>query len=200
MRGVGPVLAGDVFGLPVPDEGPIFAAALAVHVACGLTAVVAGALAASAPKRPGRHPRAGRTYLWALGGIFVTAAVLAAFRWAQDAHLLAIATVAVRLAAYGWRARRRRRPGWPPRHAIGLGGSYVALFTGFYVDNGPFLPVWNRLPHWSYWVLPTVVGAPLIWRALRRFRRRAMGTAAGSIRRPSAAAGGTLAGGADVDK
>jgi hypothetical protein len=86
--------------------------------------------------------------------------------------LLAIATVAVLLAAFGWRARRLHRPGWPPRHAIGLGGSYIALFTGFYVDNGPFLPVWNRLPHGSYWVIPTAVGVPLIWLALHRFHRR----------------------------
>lgn len=170
------MLAGDVFGLPIPDAGPVFAAALAVHVVSGLTAVVAGALAASARKRPGRHPRAGRVYLWALGGVFATAAVMAAFRWEHDAHLLAIATVAAGLAAYGWRARRRHRPGWPPRHAIGLGGSYIALFTGFYVDNGPFLPLWNQLPHWTYWVLPAAVGVPLIWRALHRFNRPARRT------------------------
>lgn len=162
--------AGDVFGLPIPDVGPVFATALAVHVVSGLIAVVSGALAATARKRPGRHPRAGRAYLWALGAIFVTAAVMAAIRWRQDAHLLAIATVAVLFAGYGWRARRRHRPGWPLRHAIGVGGSYIALFTGFYVDNGPFLPLWNRLPHWMYWVVPTVIGVPLIWRAVHRFQ------------------------------
>ncbi|GII26430.1 hypothetical protein [Planosporangium mesophilum] len=51
-----------------------------------------------------------------------------------------------------------------------MGGSYAALLTGFYVDNGPQLPVWDRLPHLTYWLLPTAVGAPLIRRALRRFR------------------------------
>jgi hypothetical protein len=50
-----------------------------------------------------------------------------------------------------------------------MGGSYIALFTGFYVDNGPFLPLWNRLPHLAYWLLPSLIGLPLIWRALRRF-------------------------------
>lgn len=41
--------------------------------------------------------------------------------------------------------------------------------TGFYVDNGPQLPIWNRLPHLTYWLLPAAVGAPLIWLALHRF-------------------------------
>jgi hypothetical protein len=161
----------EILGLPIPDAGPVFAVALVVHVACGLTAVVAGALAATAKKRPGRHPRAGRVYLWALGGVFATAAVMAAIRWREDAHLLAIAVVAFGLSLYGYRARRRQRPGWFVRHGIGMGGSYIALLTGFYVDNGRFLPVWDRLPTVAYWTLPAIVGTPLIWRAVRRASR-----------------------------
>ena len=71
------MLAGDFLGLPIPDAGPIFAAALLIHILSGVTAVISGALAATAKKRPGRHPRAGRIYLWALGGVFVTATVMA---------------------------------------------------------------------------------------------------------------------------
>lgn len=159
----------EILGLPIPDAGPVFAVALALHVACGLTAVVGGALAATAKKRAGRHPRAGRVYLWALGGIFGTAAVMAAIRWREDAHLFAIAVVALGLGLYGYRARRLQRPRWYVRHGIGMGGSYIALLTGFYVDNGHFLPIWDRLPTVAYWTLPALVGAPLIWRAMRRF-------------------------------
>jgi hypothetical protein len=165
------ILTGDIFGLPIPDAGPLFAIALAVHILSGLAAVIAGALAATARKRPGRHPGAGRVYLWALGGIFVTATVMAIIRWREDAHLFAIAVIAFALGLYGYRARRRRRPGWPPHHGIGMGGSYIALLTGFYVDNGAFLPLWDRLPHITYWLLPSLVGIPLIWLALHRFRR-----------------------------
>src|SRR5215218_10235133 len=125
------MLAGEVLGLPIPDAGPIFAAALAAHVACGLTAVIAGALAATAKKRPGRHPRAGRVYLWAMAGIFTTATIMATIRWHQDAHLFAIAVVAFGLGLYGSRARRLRRARWPLHHAIGMGASYIALLTGF---------------------------------------------------------------------
>lgn len=166
------MLSGDLLGLPIPDAGPVFAAALAGHIAAGLTAVVSGALAATAPKRPHRHPRTGRVYLWALGGVAATATVMAAIRWRQDAHLFVIAVVAAGLGWSGYRARRRHRRGWPVRHAIGMGGSYIALLTGFYVDNGPFLPLWNRLPDLAFWVLPSAVGAPLIWLSIHRFTRR----------------------------
>jgi hypothetical protein len=50
------MLATSIFGLPTPDAGPVFATALTVHIAAGLTAVAAGALAATAHKQPGRHP------------------------------------------------------------------------------------------------------------------------------------------------
>jgi hypothetical protein len=169
------MLTGAIFGLPIPDEGPVFTTALAIHITSGLTAVIAGAVAASARKRPGRHPRAGHIYLWALGGIFTTATVMAAIRWREDARLFAIAVIAFGLGLYGYRARRRHRPGWPPHHAIGMGSSYIALLTGFYVDNGPFLPLWERLPHLTYWVLPSLIGIPLILLALRRFHRRERG-------------------------
>src|SRR2546423_4496644 len=132
----------------------MLAGALAVHVAAGLTAVVAGALAATARKRPGRHPRAGRVYLGALVIVVATATLLAAIRWREDAHLFAIAVVAAVLGGYGYRVRRRRRPGWPVRHAVGMGGSYIALLTAFYVDNRPVLPVSDPPPPLSLWPLP----------------------------------------------
>lgn len=151
----------------------MFLITLGLHVLAGMTCVVSGALAATARKRPGRHPKAGTVYLWGVAVVFVTATVMATIRWQQDRHLFGIAVVAAGLALLGWRARAqaRRRRGWVRWHAIGMGGSYIALLTGFYVDNGPRLPLWDRLPPWMFWVLPTAIGIPLIWLALRRFRR-----------------------------
>jgi hypothetical protein len=117
-----------------------------------------------------------------LGGVFVTATVMAIIRWREDAHLLAIAVIAFSLGLYGYQARRRHRPGWPPHHAIGMGGSYIALLTGFYVDNGPHLPLWDRLPSLSYWLLPSLVGVPLILRAMAR--RRLLSVSQGPRGRP----------------
>ena len=106
----------EIFGLPIPDAGPIFAAALVIHILSGLTAVIAGALAATARKRAGRHPRAGRVYLWALGGIFATATIMAAIRWHEDAHLFAIATAGGTLATTG--RLMRWLPETGPRRAL----------------------------------------------------------------------------------
>ncbi|WP_020525273.1 hypothetical protein [Catelliglobosispora koreensis] len=172
-----------IFGLEIPDAGPVFLTALAFHIAAGLTCVTSGALAASARKHPGRHPKAGKVYLWGIGVVFVTASVMSVIRWRENWHLFLVALVAAGLAWFGWRSRVHRRPGWPVRHAIGMGGSYIALLTGFYVDNGPQLPLWKRLPHWAFWVLPAAVGIPLIWWALRRFK-------AGISTRPRASATG----------
>jgi hypothetical protein len=46
-----------------------------------------------------------------------------------------------------------------------MGIGYAAMLTAFYVDNGPHLPLWDRLPILSFWLLPAAVAAPLITRA-----------------------------------
>ncbi len=179
----------EILGIEIPAAGPVFYTALVGHVAAGLTCVVAGALAATARKRPGRHPVAGTVYLYAVSLLFVTATVMAVLRWREDWHLFVIGVVTFGLAATGWRIRRRRPPNWMAWHGSAMAGSYIALLTGFYVDNGPQLPIWDRLPHLTYWLAPAVVGVPLTWWALRR--NGALG-AAGTVRGRPAAPPGTL--------
>jgi uncharacterized membrane protein len=156
-----------VGGLPIPDDRPLFLAVLAVHVVTAAVCVVAGALAALARKRPGRHLRAGTVYYWVLMCSFAALVTLTVLRWPHDVDLLAIGTVAALAATAGVIARRRGRI---RLHGTGMAVSYIALLTGFYVDNGPNLPVWNVLPHIAYWLLPAVVGVPLLLRALRGVR------------------------------
>jgi hypothetical protein len=175
-------LARQVFGLPIPDEGALFDVALACHIAAGLTCVLTGALAATAPKRPGRHTLSGRIFFWSLAVVFASSTTMAGLRFAQDWHLLLIGTVAFGAGSLGYLARRRRRPGWLRIHIPAMGGAYIALFTGFYVDNGPHLPVWDRLPRLAYWTLPSLVGVPLILRALAR--RRLLSVRSGPRGRP----------------
>ena len=163
-------LARELFGLPIPDEGTLFDAALACHIAAGLTCVVTGALAATAPKRPGRHTLSGRIFVWSLAVVFASSTTMAMLRFAEDWHLLLIGTVAFGAGCLGYLARRRQGLGWLRVHIPAMGGAYIALFTGFYVDNGPHLPVWDRLPSLAYWTLPSLVGVPLILRALARRR------------------------------
>jgi uncharacterized membrane protein len=157
--------------IELPSGLDAFSVALTCHIAAGLTAVTCGALAATAPKRPGRHPRVGRVYLWAIAVVAATALVMAGLRWPHDIHLALIATVTAAAATLGYLARRRHRPGWRRWHILGMGGSYIALLTGFYVDNGPNLPLWDRLPPVSFWFLPSLIGLPIVLRALARHHR-----------------------------
>ena len=123
------------------------------------------------PSAPGATPCRGRVYFWSLAVVFASSTTMAVLRFAQDWHLLLIGTVAFGAGSLGYLVRRRRRPGWLRLHIPAMGGSYIALFTGFYVDNGPHLPVWDRLPSLAYWLLPSLVGVPLILRAMTRRRR-----------------------------
>jgi hypothetical protein len=153
---------------------------IGLHVAAGLTAVVSGATAMLAAKRRGRHPRAGRTYLAALGVVAVTAAGIVAAR-PHTWYLLVPGGLAVAAAAIGYAARRIRWHGWLTHHLTGMSLSYIAILTAFYVDNGPRLPLWRLLPPLAFWFLPTAVGLPLLVRA---YRRHSHGAAGASRRSP----------------
>jgi lysylphosphatidylglycerol synthetase-like protein (DUF2156 family) len=185
ISAAGPLLAaalhaaagGGGFSRAVAGTGPVFLAFLAIHIPAGLTAVISGALAAAAPKRRGRHTRAGTVYYWAITVVFATAAAMAAIRPARDWYLALLGALAFTLAAAGRDYRRhpgrrlwRRWPGHIP-HIITMGASYTVLLTAFYVDNGKNLPLWDRLPTAAYWTLPTLVAAPIIARSAIRHRR-----------------------------
>ena len=161
-------LAAQVPAIAIPADGVVFTGALGCHIAAGLTCVVTGALATTAAKRAGRHTVAGSVYFWSLAVVFASATIMAVLRFAQDWHLLLIAVVAFSAGSLAYLARRRRWRGWLRVHLLGMSGSYIALFTGFYVDNGPRLPLWNRLPTIAFWLLPSAVGIPLVVRAMAR--------------------------------
>jgi hypothetical protein len=176
------LLTARIFGDQVGSTAPVFLAFLAVHVLAGLTAVVTGAIAALVNKGSPPHVRAGRWYYRAITVVFATATVLAAMRWRQDYYLFIIGAVAFTAATIGYQHRRRHRPG-DTGHIAGMGASYVAMLTAFYVDNGPHLPLWDRLPTIAFWLLPSVIGAPLIARAVVRARRAASARQAASASR-----------------
>ena len=50
----------------------------------------------------------------------------------------------------------------------GMALSYILLLTAFYVDNGPHLPLWRHLSPLAYWLVPSLVGVPILIRALLR--------------------------------
>jgi hypothetical protein len=151
---------------------------LVVHALAGLMTGVTGILAFRAPKRPGRHHQWGTRYVWAYTAVFLTATILSVQRWEADAYLFFLAVTGYGLALCGYGARRFREmpqvrhvlaKQWVVAHIIGMIGSYVVLWTAFYVDNAHLIPGLNALPTLTFWVLPTVIALPFIVLSLLRF-------------------------------
>jgi hypothetical protein len=93
----------------------------------------------------------------------VVQGALAALRWRQDYYLFILGAVAFAAATIGY--LHRHRPG-DTGHIVGMGIAYTAMLTAFYVDNGPHLPLRDRLPSLAFWLLPSAIAAPLIARAI----------------------------------
>ena len=155
----------------VGSTAPLFLAILAVHAPAGLTAIATGAAAALSRKGSRRHVRLGRIYYGAITVVFVTAAGLSALRFPEDYPVFLIGAVAFAAATLGFR-HRRHAPG-DVGHIVGMGVSYAALLTAFLIDNGPNLPLWDRLPAAAFWLIPGAIAAPIILRALHRAQAQA---------------------------
>ncbi len=153
-------------GIEIPSDSPIFLTLVGIHLVVGIACVGTGVVAMLSQKRPGRHPTLGSIYYWCLSVVFASATALSLMRWSENYHLFAIGVLSFATASLGRTAARRQRNGWVRLHVVGMGCSYILLLTAFYVDNGKNLPLWNKLPAVAFWVLPSVIGIPLISRAL----------------------------------
>jgi uncharacterized membrane protein len=158
-----------VLGIEIPSTDPVFlAVVVGIHIPLGLACVVAGAVAMLSEKRRGRHSTAGKIYFWSLLALFASTTFLSVMRWHENYHLFVLGGLSFASAWFGRTALRQRWRRWARLHITGMGLSYVLMLIAFYVDNGKQLPLWRDLPHFTYWLLPLVVGAPLIVRALLR--------------------------------
>ena len=156
-----------VLGLPIPSSSRVFLSIVAVHVVAGLICTVAGIGAMLTRKQAGRHPAAGTVYYWSLVVVFLSMAALSFLRWPENTHLFVLGILSFGAGTIGRMAKRHLWPGWLRLHMAGMAISYILLLTAFYVDNGPNLPLWRSLPRLAHWLLPGLVGLPLLARTLR---------------------------------
>src|ERR1700693_5083468 len=140
---------------------------LVVHILAGLTAGITGVVMFSLPKRRGSHQRWETSYVWAYSVVFLTVTILSVQQWKADAYLFFLAVLGYGLALGGYAARRfgqEARVGDTLAkqcvvvHIVGMIGSYVVLWTAFFVDNGHKIPGLNQLPPLTFWVLPSLIG------------------------------------------
>ena len=157
-----------IAGIVIPSDSPSFLTFVGLHVLVALACVITGVVAMLSNKRPGQHPMFGTIYYWCLSAVFASATVLSAMRWADDYHLFILGMLSFGAATVGRTARRRRWRNWVRLHITGMGTSYILLLVAFYVDNGKNLPLWKELSPIAYWMIPTMLGVPLVVRALLR--------------------------------
>jgi hypothetical protein len=157
-----------VFGVPVPSADPVFLAVVRFHIVVGIACVTAGAIAMLSRKGRGRHSTFGTVYYWCLATVVATATGLSVARWAENYHLFVLGAVSLIAATTARMAARQHWRNWVRLHIAGMGLSYVLMLTAFYVDNGKNLPLWRELPQWAFWVLPAMVGLPVVIHAMLR--------------------------------
>ena len=157
-----------VFGVPVPSVDPVFLAVVRFHILVGIACVVAGIAAMVSHKGRGRHSTLGTIYYWCLALVVASATGLSVVRWAENHHLFFLGALSLIAATVARTALRQRWRNWVRLHITGMGLSYILMLTAFYVDNGKNLPLWRELPQWTFWVLPSMLGAPIIIYTLLR--------------------------------
>ncbi|MGI8549830.1 MAG: hypothetical protein ACR2PL_03375 [Dehalococcoidia bacterium] len=136
---------------------------LFIHICAGVTGLLLGPLAMTARKRRGLHTRAGTAYQVAVAVLTASAVGLAMLAWDRLWWFVLIAAGTEAAALGGLWVRRRRFAGWLPWHVSLMCGSYVSFVTALLVVN------WGSP---LAWILPTVIGSPLITRAAARVRPR----------------------------
>lgn len=103
--------------------------------------------------------------------VIASATVLPVIRWEEDYYLFFFGCISFFAAIIGRTFISRRMRHWVEIHILGMGSSYFFLLIVFYVDNGKNLPIWRALHYSFYWLLPSVVGVPIILFALVQYTR-----------------------------
>lgn len=147
----------------------MFHAILTIHIFSGTLGLMLGPVALLARKRKGRHTNFGEAYHWTMLLVCFTASAVAILQWEKNWYFLFIGLFSYWNAFKGYRAAKKRPPGWLATHIAGMSGSYIALVTAFFVVNVSSVTGIHSLLTLTAWILPTLIGVPLISRVQRRY-------------------------------
>jgi len=133
----------------------IFNAMLNFHIACGVFALVLGPVSMYARKLRGLHTNVGELYHWVFLCICISACALAVLEWQRLWWFIPVGIFSYAFALLGYLSARLRWKNWLSYHLAGQGGSYIAMTTAVLVVN-------LGINVWWAWILPTLIGSPLI--------------------------------------
>ncbi|GAA0287351.1 FtsH-binding integral membrane protein [Gracilibacillus halotolerans] len=143
---------------------------LIIHIVTGFVCLISGVIAMLSKKKKGKHTIAGEIYHWSYFLVFITAVVMSIIHWQESAYLFYIAIFSYALALLGFLAAKIRWKKWFGSHIGGMLGSYIGIVTATIVVNVPKIPLLNELPLLLFWLLPTIIGTPLIFRVGNKYK------------------------------
>ncbi|WP_400164011.1 DUF2306 domain-containing protein [Brevibacillus sp. TJ4] len=148
----------------------MFSILLITHIVTGIVCLISGVIAMSASKKRGRHTLSGEIYHGSYVFVFITAVSMSIIHWEESAYLFYIGVFSYALALLGYVSSKIRWTNWLRSHIGGMLGSYIGIVTATIVVNVPKIPVLNELPPLLFWLLPTIIGTPLIYRVGNKYK------------------------------
>jgi hypothetical protein len=121
-------------------------------------------------KQKGKHTISGEIYHGSYVLVFISAIVMSVMHWEESAYLFYIAVFSYALALIGYVSAKIRWKNWLSGHIGGMLGSYIGIVTATIVVNIPKVPVLNELPVLIFWLLPTIIGTPFIFKTGEKFK------------------------------
>jgi putative Ca2+/H+ antiporter (TMEM165/GDT1 family) len=143
---------------------------LITHIVTGVICLISGVTAMSSKKKRGKHTFSGEIYHWAYVLVFISAVVMSIVHWEDSAYLFYIGIFSYALALLGYSSSKMRWKNWLGSHIGGMLGSYIGIVTATIVVNVPKMPVLNELPSLLFWLLPTIIGTPFIFRVGNKYK------------------------------
>ncbi len=142
---------------------------LVIHIVTGFICLVFGVFAMSSRKKKGKHTLFGEIYHWSYVFVFITAIVMSILHWEESAYLFYIGVFSYALAFIGYVASKLRCKNWLGHHIGGMLGSYIGIVTATIVVNVPKVPVLNEFPPLLFWLLPTIIGTPFVFKVGKKY-------------------------------
>jgi uncharacterized membrane protein len=152
----------DLFGIPVPSTDRTFLIIVVIHILLSLVALISGLFAMLSDKGSFKHSKYGKAYFFSMLSAFGTVLILSIMSWPRNTHLLLIGMFAAIFTYTGSWLAKMKPMYWQRLHTVCMGGSYILLLTGFYVDNGKNLPFWNQFSQTFFYLFPASIGIPII--------------------------------------